>query len=167
LKTGILSTLIQRLQGAGKIVILGIGSELMQDDAAGVTVAKALEKKFGEGNSKFKIIAGHTTPENFTSVIKEFHPEHIIIVDAADLKQQPGTVIDLPVEVINDYTLGTHKLSLIMMIRYLKETIGCGFTVLAIQYKQVEFDGKMTKEVRTGVKKTTSQLSEIIEKYYS
>jgi hydrogenase 3 maturation protease len=167
LKTELLPTLIQRLQGIRKIVILGIGSELVQDDAAGVSVAKALEKKFGEGNSKFKIIAGHTTPENFTSIIKEFHPEHLIIVDAADLKQQPGTIMDVPVEVLNDYTLGTHKLSLIMMIRYLKETIGCGFTVLAIQYKNIEFNGKMTKEVKAGVKKTTGLLSEILENCFS
>jgi hydrogenase 3 maturation protease len=167
LKTELLSILVQRLQDVRKVAVIGVGSELMQDDAAGVTVVKTLEKKFGESNSKFKIIAGHTTPENFTSIIKEFHPEHLIIVDAADLKQQPGSIIDLPVESVNDYTLGTHKLSLILMIRYLKETIGCGFTVLAIQYKSVEFNGKMTNEVKDGVKRTISLLTEILEKHYS
>jgi hydrogenase 3 maturation protease len=166
LKTDLLTLLLQYLKGVKKIVILGIGSELMQDDAAGVIVTQALLKKYGDSNSKFKIVCGYNAPENFSSIIADFHPDHIIIIDAADLKQLPGTIHNVPVKAINDYTLGTHKISLIIMIRYLKEVINCDFTVLAVQYKSIEFNAKMTKEVKSGVKKVISLLSEILDKNY-
>lgn len=158
-----LVALIRQLKKAKKLVILGVGSELMQDDAAGIAVTQKLIKKFGDSNSNFKIYTGYTTPENYTKNITDFHPDQILIIDAANLNLQPGSFTNIPVEAITDFSLGTHRLSLIMMIKYLKEIINCKFTVLAIQCKSVEFNGKMTKEVQTGVKQVTSILSEIIK----
>lgn len=163
MKTDLKKILSQRLKKTKKLVILGIGSELMQDDAAGIFVTQNLIEKFGEGNSKFRIYTGYTTPENFTKSITDFNPDHIIIVDAADLKIPPGNFSYIPVEAITDFSLGTHKLSLIMMIKFLKEAINPEFIVIAIQYKSVEFNAEMTKEVQTGVKKLTALLSEILE----
>jgi hydrogenase 3 maturation protease len=163
LKSELKKILSNRLKNTKKLVILGIGSELMQDDAAGIFVTQKLIKKFGEVNSNFKIYLGHTTPENFTKNIADFHPDHIILVDAADLKMTPGSFINIPVEAITDFSLGTHKLSLIMMIKYLKEVINPEFTVIAIQYKSVEFNGVMTKEVKKTVNKVSDLLREILE----
>ena len=146
-----------------KLVIIGVGSELMQDDAAGIEVTKNLTKIYGEGNRAVKIITGYTTPENFTGEIIDFSPDHIIIIDTADLKQKSGTISSIPVEAINDHTLGTHKLSLIMMIKYLKEVIHCEFNIFIIQYKSIEFDCKMTREVKKGVKQMTALLSDMID----
>ena len=165
MKTDLKKILTQRLKNTKKLAILGIGSELMQDDAAGIFVTQNLIKKFGEGNSNFRIYTGYTTPENFTKIISDFHPENLIIIDAADLKMPPASYSEVPVERITDFSLGTHKLSLIMMIKYLKEVIDPKFTVLAIQYKSVEFNGKMTNEIKSAVKQVTNFLSEILESF--
>jgi hydrogenase maturation protease HycI len=163
LKTKKHNFISQRLKGVKKLVILGIGSELMQDDAAGIIVTQNLIKKYGEGNINFKIYIGYTTPENYSKNITDFNPDHIIIVDSANLNKHPGSIINLPVQAINDFTLGTHKLSLVMMIKFINKVIKCKFAVIAIQYKSIEFNGKMTKEVKAGVKQATDLLSGIID----
>ncbi len=163
MKTDLKKILFQHLKKTEKLAILGIGSELMQDDAAGILVTESLKEKFGEGNSNFKIYTGYTTPENFTKSIIDFDPELIILIDSAELKLHPGTISIVPVERITDFSLGTHKLSLAMMIKYLKKVINCEFIVLAIQYKNVEFNAKMTMDVQDSVKKLTALLSEFLE----
>ena len=162
MKTDLYSFLLQRLTDVRKLVILGVGSELMQDDAAGVAVTQNLIKKYGEDNTGFRIISAYTNPENFTRTICDYNPDHIVIIDAADLTTQPGTVKYIPVEAINDLTVGTHKISLIMMIEYLRKVINCEFTVIAIQYKSVGFNCRMTREVQSGVRQITGLLSDII-----
>jgi len=158
-----LTTLAENLKKAKKLVILGVGSELMQDDKAGPDVTVYLEKKYGTSHPKVRIFTGYTTPENFTKDIADFHPEHVIIVDAANLNLAHGTLTELPVDRITDFSLGTHKLSLVMMIKFLKETISPKFSVLAIQYKSIIFGEKMTKEMKAGVKKASVFLSDIID----
>lgn len=158
-----LASLAENLKKSKKLVILGVGSELMQDDKAGPDVTVYLEKKYGVNHPKVRIFTGYTTPENFTKDIADFHPEHVIIVDAANLNLAPGTLTELPVDRITDFSLGTHKLSLVMMIKFLKETISPKFSVLAIQYKSIIFGEKMTKEMQTAVKKASAFLSDIID----
>jgi hydrogenase 3 maturation protease len=163
LKSELKKILSDRLKSTKKLVILGIGSELMQDDAAGIFVTQKLIKKFGEENINFKIYTGYTTPENFTKNISDFHPDHIILIDAADLKLSPGNFKNIPVESITDFSLGTHKLSLIMMIKYLKEVINPEFTVIAVQHRSLEFNGKMTQEVSRAVNQIKEILSDILD----
>lgn len=157
-----LSALSEKLKKAKRLAIIGVGSELMQDDKAGVEVTLELEKTFGNDNPKARFFPTYTTPENFTRTIADFNPDHVIIIDAADLKLQPGTFTILPVERITDFSLGTHKLSLVMMIKFLKETINPEFSVLAVQYKSIVFGEEITKEVKIGVKNITKFFSEII-----
>jgi hydrogenase 3 maturation protease len=167
LKTDLHSVLLQRLKKVKNLAILGVGSELMQDDAAGIVITQNLIKKYGEDNPNFKIYSTYTNPENYTKIISDYNPDHIIIIDAANLNKQPGSSTYIPLESINDLTLGTHKISLIMMIKYLKEVISCEFTVIAIQYKSVEFACKMTKEMKEGVKQIIISLTGIIDNYYN
>jgi len=158
-----LASLAEKLKKAKKLVILGVGSELMQDDKAGPDVTVYLEKKYGTNHPKVRIFTGYTTPENFTKDIADFHPEHVIIVDAANLNLAHGELTDLPVDRITDFSLGTHKLSLVMMIKFLSTTVNPMFSVLAIQYKSILFGEKMTKEMKAGVKKATAFLCDIID----
>lgn len=158
-----LGDLASALRKAGKLAIVGVGSDIMQDDKAGVDVSLSLEKKFGQENPRVRVFTTYTTPENFTKDIMDFRPDHIVIVDAADLGIKPGEIINLPIDRITDFSVGTHKLSLVMMIRFLKETFNPSFSVIAIQYKSIELGEKMTREVKFAVKKVTAFLSEIIE----
>jgi Ni,Fe-hydrogenase maturation factor len=80
-----LTALAEKLKKTKKLAILGVGSELMQDDKAGPDVTVYLEKKYGNNHPNLRIFTGYTTPENFTKDITDFQPDHLILVDAADL----------------------------------------------------------------------------------
>lgn len=158
-----LASLAEKLKKVKKLAILGVGSELMQDDKAGPDVTVYLEKKYGSNHPKVRMFTGYSTPENFTKDIRDFHPDHLIIVDAADLNLAPGQLSEIPIDRITDFSLGTHKLSLVMMIKFLEETIHPEFSVLAIQYKSIVFGEKMTKEMKRGVKVMCAFLTEVID----
>lgn len=157
-----LERLAEALKKAEKIVVLGVGSELMQDDNAGINVSLYLEKKYPD-HPRVKILTGFATPENFTKAIADCHPDHVLIVDAADIKLKPGEFASIPVDRITDFSLGTHKLSLVMMVNFLKQTVNPDFSVLAIQYKSLVFGEKITREMTAGVKKIQKYLSDIFD----
>ena len=62
-----------------RIAVMGVGSELRNDDAAGMRLIEKLRKSINRENVIF--IVGGTAPENFTGVIKDFKPDELIIVD--------------------------------------------------------------------------------------
>ncbi len=83
-----------RLLGAAKIAVLGIGSRLKGDDAGGVIAAEDLRGALSKNFEKLNvgIFIGGTAPENVTSEIKRFKPSHLIIVDAADMTGEPRDI---------------------------------------------------------------------------
>jgi hydrogenase 3 maturation protease len=139
LKKSIFSTAwkprIQRdIQSARRILILGVGNPSKGDDAAGLLCASEL-KKFVRGRalSRLKILFGFESPENFTGKIRAFHPELVLILDAALGPHKPGTVFIVDKERIADGGVSTHNIPLAILVSYLEETIACRVTVLGIQ----------------------------------
>ncbi|MDR3552347.1 MAG: hypothetical protein P4L75_04405, partial [Clostridia bacterium] len=56
----------QRLKGVKKLAVLGAGSVLRADDAAGILVVERLMDTFGRGGrSNLGLYVGETAPENF------------------------------------------------------------------------------------------------------
>ena len=76
------------IQPGQKIAVLGIGSTLRSDDAAGMYFIELLGNLVKKEN--VLLIAGSTAPENFTGVIKNFAPDTLFIVDAAYIGLLPG-----------------------------------------------------------------------------
>jgi len=144
---------------SSRLVILGVGSELMADDAAGTMIAESLMERFSSKVSeKLLILSGSNAPECFTGVIKDFKPSHVILIDAADFKGQPGECCDIDPTVVCGVSFSTHMLPLKVMLEYLKKETGCETVILGIQPKCLEFCGEMTAEV----KKTVDTLIEIL-----
>ncbi|MDD5634254.1 MAG: hydrogenase maturation protease, partial [Candidatus Omnitrophica bacterium] len=112
------ATLRNELKNAGKVAILGIGSELRGDDAAGVLVARKCERCF-EKVGHVKVFHGSTAPENFTGEIKKFKPTHIIMIDSADIKKSAGEVAVIDLNNIGGVSFSTHRLPTKIMAEYL------------------------------------------------
>jgi hydrogenase 3 maturation protease len=81
---------------AHRLAILGAGSVLKADDAAGVRVAEALQAALTpERCPNLLLCAGETAPENFSGKIKGFAPTHLLVLDAADLGRAPGAIVEI------------------------------------------------------------------------
>jgi hydrogenase 3 maturation protease len=59
--------------------------------------------------------------------------DHLLIIDAAEIHQQPGTIQWNPAEAIDGISASTHGLSLSMLARYLTLDLNCTVTLLGVQ----------------------------------
>ena len=84
----VLSGILELFPPHRRCVLLGVGNELCRDDYAGMAVVHKLKEQ-GEFPG-FLAVEGGSAPENVTGVITEFHPDAVIVVDAAFCGLRPG-----------------------------------------------------------------------------
>lgn len=140
-----------------QVAILGVGSELRGDDAAGVKVVKNLKEKLD--SSKLSLIDAGSVPENFTSKVRKFNPTHIILIDAVDFGEEPGKIAHVNPEDIRGQATSTHRLPLSMLMSYLHKQTDAEVILIGIQPTQVEMNSKMTSQVNDGVRELTNFLT--------
>ena len=122
------------LRPARSLAVVGIGSDLRGDDIAGLLVLRNLRAALARSRSKtIQLFNGGTAPENLTGEIVRFQPSHILLVDAADLGQKPGTVKLLEPETIGGVSFSTDVLPLSILADYLKRALPCRIIILGIQ----------------------------------
>ena len=148
-------TLKKELKNARKVALLGVGSELRGDDAAGVLVAKQLLRlrRAIKGPGRLTIFMGATAPENLTGEIKRFNPSHLIIVDSADLGKPAGTVRLITPDKAGGISFCTHQLPLKIMVDYLQSAIGCEIMIIGIQPEKIEFGVSVSKKIQASVRR--------------
>ncbi|MFA5500298.1 MAG: hydrogenase 3 maturation endopeptidase HyCI [Candidatus Omnitrophota bacterium] len=153
-----------RLNGAKKIALLGVGSEFRADDAAGMLVAERIDKETKRQRNKetkiaLKVFLGATAPENLTGEIIKFKPSHIIIVDTADIKQKPGTILLIETKDLGEgVSFSTHKLPPKVMMDYFIKLLKCKIMVIGIQPKSIIFGKAVSKEVLSSVKEVSKAI---------
>lgn len=154
-----------RLSGAAKVAVLGIGSQLKSDDAGGLLAAEDLRKFLLKNPKKADvgIFIGGTAPENITSEIKRFAPSHLIIIDAADMKGSPGEIKLIDPEDIGGISFSTHNLPATMLIEYLRQFLKCEIVVIGIQPGSLEFGKKPSVEMTKAAKSLAALILDILE----
>lgn len=117
-----------------RVAIVGIGNTFRSDDAAGVLVARALlESRFLRALDTVLVMdAGHA-PENGTSKLRRFDPDVILLIDAADMAEQPGTIRMIDMGEIEGMSASTHTLPLSILAKYLVLELNCQLALLGIQ----------------------------------
>ncbi len=157
------TALKNRLKDIEGSAVLGVGSELRGDDAAGILVAKGL-KKWADKNKKtgLSIFFGGTAPENVTGAIKKARPGNLIIIDSADMGKPPGEVTVIGPEEIGGISFSTHSLPLNIMIDYLEPDVNGEIIVIGIQPGAIAFGSEVSKEVRDSVKTVSDTIKELI-----
>jgi len=145
----------------GCTVVLGIGNRLGGDDAAGTLVVDMLDQRPRRARVSFTTdltaIDAGTAPESYTSVIRRYRPELLILADAADMGLPPGTVRTIPPEKISILSFSTHHVPLSMFISYVKEFCG-KVLVIGVQPERMETGRRISRAVR----KSVTELAETI-----
>ena len=155
------TTLSRRLKGAKRVAVLGIGSELRQDDVAGMLVAEDLAKfsKNRKSLPKFRSFLGSTAPENLTGEIRGFRPDHIILVDTIDIKEKPGTILLLmPDELGGGVSFSTHKLPAEVLVDYFVKSLGSKVMIIGIQPRSLTFGKAPSKTVISACKEVAQAI---------
>lgn len=147
------------LEGAERLAVVGVGSTLRADDAAGMMVVERLSEEFPKGaRPELLFCPGETAPENYSGKIRSFRPTHILVIDAADVGLAPGEIVEIPPESVGGPAFLSHMLPLRVMIDYLADGTDAKAALLGIQYQSMEFDGEMTPAVLAAVDEMCSFL---------
>ena len=157
----------QKLDKATRAAVLGIGSYMRADDAAGVLIAENIQKalkKFKSAKLKTKVFIGETAPENLTGEIKKFKPSHFIVLDSSDTSQAPGTITIIDPSDAGGISFSTHQMPIKILIDYIQNYVKCSALIIGIQPKSVEYGKPVSKPVLTSIKQVSEALSEILSK---
>lgn len=113
---------------------MGIGNTYRSDDAAGTLIARALiDSRLIQDLEHILVMdAGHAA-ENMTSQLRHFAPDVVLLVDAAEMGQAPGTVQWIPIEDLDGMSASTHSMPLSMLAKYLTLELNCDVKLLGIQ----------------------------------
>lgn len=153
--------LLDRFKGVTRLAVLGAGSMLKADDAAGCMVVENL--KAAIKNENVLLCVGETAPENYSGKICAFNPSHLLLIDAADVGAAPGEIVEINPADVGGPTFCSHMLPLRVMVRYIEAHTGVDTVLLGLQYKSIAFDGEMTKPMAEAVDKLTRALTAFIE----
>lgn len=148
------------LDQTDRISILGIGSELRGDDAVGLEIARQLKRETLKPTCL--VIEAGASPENFTSVLKQFQPALVLFIDAAQMDEPPGTVRWLLPAEIAVLPATTHALPLHLLVQYLKKEIACQVALIGIQPLQTDFQASITHGVKLAADEVVQSLAKIL-----
>ncbi len=144
------SDIKERLKGI--VTIIGIGNIMRGDDGFGPKVIESLKKK----TTKASLFDCGTVPENYIFPILTTSCDTIILVDAADLKTEPGSLKVLSLGELSGAGLSTHNSSIRLFTDLLmtgKENLN--IFAVTVQPKTIAFGESLSAEVVESVEKVT------------
>jgi hydrogenase 3 maturation protease len=161
-KKSLQQLLSQRRTKSGKsprIAVLGVGNPMRSDDAAGLLVARLLSQRDWDlDTDRVLIVEAGQAPENSTGQLRRFHPDVVLIVDAADMRATPGAIQWIPEESIDGMSASTHSLPLSVLARYLKLELSCTVAILGIQALSNEVGENVSPEVLEAIDEIVAEL---------
>ncbi len=148
-----------------RLAIVGVGHELRGDDAAGTAVARLLQPLY-RGTKPLLILDGGAALENVTGALRRFSPDLVLLIDAAQMDQQPGTVCWLDPEETTGFSASTHTLQPSVFAAYLKDELHCTLSLIGIQPASTDIIGApLTEPVYESVAEVLQHLYTILPDY--
>lgn len=139
-----------------KLLFVGMGNRIKQDDGAGIYIAEQLMAK-GIKN----VIIAENSIENYIGKINRQKANTIILIDAVDFGEDPGFYKLLPIEEITNTTSNTHNLSLRTISSFLETP---DKRVLGIQPGNVSFGTELSEKIAAVSNQIVMEISGSMEK---
>jgi len=127
-------------ENMAKNLLLGVGNDIRGDDAVGELVAREFK------NEDWDTEDCGSVPENFIPQIENDVYDVVVIVDAAEMKLEPGEMREVPKDRLNVFTMSTHALPLSLVMEFLEEKVK-EVHLIGIQPKDMGLKEGMTDEL--------------------
>ena len=148
------------LLDAEKVVVAGIGNPIRTDDYVGLKIVENLKGKLP---ATVLLLEAETVPESYLLDIEEFHPSHVLLIDAAFSGLTPGSANLVDTEKIGySSAFTTHLLPLRVFCEYVKQATGAKIALLLIEPKSTEFGEGLTPEVQEAAERLTKILVRLL-----
>lgn len=129
-------------------LLLSVGNGMMGDDGAGTLLVQKMQS---EPLEDWEVINGGSAPENVLFRLREIAPDQVLIVDAADMDLEPGSIRLIRDERLDDpFFLTTHSLPLTYLIEALREFVP-KVELMGIQPEVVAFGYPISDSVKQAV----------------
>ncbi len=146
--------------GSEKVVVAGIGNPIRSDDYVGLKIVENLRSKVP---SNICLLECETVPESFLLEIEEFHPTHVLLVDAALLGLNPGQAKLVELGQVAEFSaVTTHILPLNIFCEYIKRATGAKIALLLIEPKSMEYGEGLTQKLQESSEKLAEILVELL-----
>lgn len=146
-------------------MIVGVGNILNGDDGAGLYLTELIQNSLPDNNC-IRFIHASIAPENFTGSIKNFSPDWIWLMDAADFGFEPGQISIIDWNKIENGMPGSHSLPLSIFANYLKQELSPEIILFGIQPENISPFSEMSNNVKTKAKKTSVEIINWIQANY-
>lgn len=142
-----LRTLLKSSSSNNKIALVGMGHPLRSDDYAGSYIVKKLiEEAKGALLGNVRLVDAEDNVEALITRIANLGPEHVVFVDACEMKASPGETQLISVAQTTYPFFTTHGIPLKLIAeRLLPES---EVWILAIQPKNTGFGETLSPEIR-------------------
>lgn len=137
----------------GRVVVLGLGNMLMADDGVGLAALARLDEEWFIPRT-VSLVDGGTWGMNLLPVIE--HTHRLLIFDAIDFAEPPGTIIRLEREDIPRFLaqkLSPHQVDLreVLALAEFRGTLPEQIVALGIQPARVEMSTTLSPVVENGL----------------
>ena len=142
-----------------RVAIVGIGSPIRGDDAVGLYVLDLLK------DMKLRdtlLLRTETVPESYTGKLRDFNPTHVILVDAANFRGEPGEVRVISTDSISGARLSTHNLPLNIYADYVRKSICPNLILLGVQGLNIDLGEELTPDVERSARNLARIFVEIL-----
>lgn len=154
-----------------KTVVLGIGNTLLGDEGAGIHALKLLESRWDQSIAQVDFIDGGTLSFTLTELIQD--ADNLIIIDAAELSNDPGSVAVYENEAMDDFVTNgkcssVHEVSIseLMDIARLTESLPSRRALIGIQPRDVDWSHDPSPPVAKGIDLASQQAATLLEAWH-
>ncbi|MEW6592674.1 MAG: hydrogenase 3 maturation endopeptidase HyCI [Candidatus Hadarchaeota archaeon] len=147
---------LSALEGAERVVVVGVGNDMRGDDAAGLLVVRKLKEKIS--SPRLLILEAGMAPERFISEIESFAPSHVVFVDGADFGGRSGEVVVAGPEDVIGEKISTHALPISVLSGYLKMKTGAKVVLVGIQTAHIQIGGEISRKAAAAIRAVVEEL---------
>jgi hydrogenase 3 maturation protease len=131
-----------------RVAVCGIGNRIRGDDGVGPEVITELRSQVSEECMLYDF---DENPENFIGDLIDYGPEKVILVDAVDMGQKPGSVGLIDFHSVKKQVMSTHKMPVSMFIEHLQNRMRFKLIFVGVQPKDIGLNKEMSNEVRQAI----------------
>ncbi len=159
------SDLREWLKDAKRIVIVGVGNPIREDDNVGLMILRGLQGKL---SGEVLLLECEMVPEGYLLDIEEFKPSHVLLVDSAVLGRELGDADLVKVNEVAAFSaVSSHMLPLRLFCEYVEKSTGAKIRLLLVEPKSMDFCEQLTPELQMASSLLTELLLRVLYPRFS
>jgi len=141
-----------------KVVIVGIGNILRGDDGLGPELIRMLKEGNFPQEGRFLLLDAGEAPENYLEKIVQYQPDTILLVDALDFAEPPGSIRIIDRSELQEAGLSTHNASIKLTMNYLNSRAKCDVLLLGIQPANLGMGSSLSEPIKLALGRVEENL---------